>query len=173
MSKPRIDKQIFNILKNTDDPDYTGYFITEVGKAKIEYIFSKGTANLIVFLSALYPNSGKRFQRWSYANTVDCSILCLMDPMFEITGDKTWGYYYGTKEIDYRKNIAELIKKIAKKNDIQLCNTIIVGDSNAGTAAIFVHRLLPETGCIVINPQLKRTKYSNHLEKTLGFELDD
>lgn len=168
----RINKSTFDRQTEVKLPNTDGYYRSNWDNVEIEYIFLKGNDKLIVFFSALYPGSGKRFQRWTYANHIKETVICLMDPRCSIIQDKNQGYYYGTNEKDYRMVVANFIMKVATNVEIDYENIWLVGDSNAATAALFINKYINKSNCIAINPQVTWPRYSEKLQNILKTELN-
>lgn len=156
-------------------------FYTLLGSARIEGFFHKGSASkLYVMFNGSRSRSGgsaaaplPAFSRWSWYKETDASLLSLEDPMYYTFPDCTLGWYYGTKDEDYRAYCAQCIKKIAELLNIENENIVLYGSSGGGTAAIGVSRYLPGCCAVAINPQifLDRYPYSEELEKITGMDL--
>lgn len=156
-------------------------FYTLLGSARIEGFFHQGTAReMYVMFDGSRSRSGGRglaplpsFPRWSWYKETDASLISIEDPMFYTFPQCTLGWYYGTKDEDYRQYCAQCIRKIADLLQIENENIILYGSSGGGTAAIGVSRYLPGCSVVAINPQifLDKYPYSEELEKIAGMKL--
>ena len=156
-------------------------FYTQMGSARIEGFFHKGnTPKLYVMFDGSRSRSGGRavaplpsFSRWSWYKETDASLISLEDPMYYTFPDCTLGWYYGTKDEDYRRYCAQCIRKIAELLHIENEDIILYGSSGGGTAAIGVSRYISGCSIVAINPQifLDKYPYSEELEKITGMKL--
>lgn len=156
-------------------------FYTLLGSARIEGFFHQGNmSKLYVMFDGSRSRSGGRdlaplpsFSRWSWHKQTDASLVSIEDPMFYTFPQCTLGWYYGTKDEDYRQYCAQCIDKIADLLHIENDDIILYGSSGGGTAAIGVSRYLPGCTVVAINPQifLDMYPYSEELEKITGMRL--
>ena len=156
-------------------------FYTLLGSARIEGFFHQGNmSKLYVMFDGSRSRSGGRglaplpsFSRWSWHKQTDASLVSIEDPMFYTFPQCTLGWYYGTKDEDYRQYCAQCIGKIADLLHIENDDIILYGSSGGGTAAIGVSRYLPGCTVVAINPQifLDMYPYSEELEKITGMRL--
>lgn len=156
-------------------------FYTLLGSARIEGFFHQGNiSKLYVIFDGSRSRSGGRdlaplpsFSRWSWHKQTDASLVSIEDPMFYTFPQCTLGWYYGTKDEDYRQYCAQCIGKIADLLHIENDDIILYGSSGGGTAAIGVSRYLPGCTVVAINPQifLDMYPYSEELEKITGMRL--
>lgn len=156
-------------------------FYTQLGSARIEGFFHQGNmSKLYVMFDGSRSRSGGRnlaplpsFSRWSWHKQTNASLVSIEDPMFYTFPQCTLGWYYGTKDEDYRQYCAQCIGKIADLLHIENDDIILYGSSGGGTAAIGVSRYLPGCTVVAINPQifLDMYPYSEELEKITGMRL--
>lgn len=156
-------------------------FYTLLGSARIEGFFHQGNmSKLYVMFDGSRSRSGGRdlaplpsFSRWSWHKQMDASLVSIEDPMFYTFPQCTLGWYYGTKDEDYRQYCAQCIGKIADLLHIENEDIILYGSSGGGTAAIGVSRYLPGCSVVAINPQifLDMYPYSEELEKITDMRL--
>lgn len=172
-------KEFFVSEENTPLPAVR--FYTLLGSARIEGFFHRGKrqALYVMFNGSRTRSGGKglaplpSFSRWSWFTDTDASFVSLEDPMFYKFPECTLGWYYGTKNEDYRKCCAQCISKIAELLEIEDKDIVLYGSSGGGTAAIGVSRYLPGCSVVAINPQifLEKYPYSEELEKITGMKL--
>lgn len=156
-------------------------FYSLIGSARIEGFFHRGKRKTlyVMFNGSRTRNGGKAlaslpsFSRWSWFTDTDASFISLEDPMFYKFPECTLGWYYGTKNEDYRKYCAQCISKTAELLEIENSDIVLYGSSGGGTAAIGVSRYLPGCSVVAINPQLflEKYPYSEELEKITCMKL--
>lgn len=156
-------------------------FYTRIRSARIEGFFHKGKSSVlyVMFGGSRTRSGGKAlaplpsFYRWSWYQETDASLVSLEDPMFYTFPECTLGWYYGTKEEDYRQYCARCIGKIAELLNIENRDIVLYGSSGGGTAAIGVSRYLTGCSVVAINPQifLEKYPYTEELENITGMKL--
>ena len=156
-------------------------FYTRIGSARIEGFFHRGKIpGLYVMFDGSRTRSGGKslaplpsFSRWSWYHFTDSSLVSFEDPMFYTFPDCTLGWFYGTKEEDYREYTARCIKKIADLLNIENQDIVLYGSSGGGTAALGVSRYLPGCSAVAINAQLLPEKYpyARELEQITGIDI--
>lgn len=128
--------------------------------ARFECFFHKGKKDkfFIIFGGARTKNNNKRkipmFSRWSYYNYCDYSLLSIEDPMYYDNDDLLLGWFYGTKNINYRQTAARIADKLIKHLNIKKENVCLMGSSGGGTVAIHTAALLGYGTAVAINCQL-------------------
>lgn len=174
------DPKEFSVSEeNRDLPDTR--FYTLIGSARIEGFFHRGEIpGLYVMFDGSRTRSGGKslaplpsFSRWSWYNFTDTSLVSLEDPMFYTFPECTLGWFYGTREEDYREYTARCIKKIADLLNIENKDIVLYGSSGGGTAAVGVSRYLPGCSAVAINAQLLPEKYpyARELEQIVGIDI--
>jgi len=171
-SKRREFQSIEELDEITD-----GAFSITLGTAKFNCIFKKAIIKkLYVFLqgrhSSEHPLNQPEYSRWSYYSQLGCYTLTVSDPM-NLLG-YSLGWYWGTKNEDYRSYLAEICKYIANKFGIQKENIIFYGSSGGGTAAIHLSSLLEGSTAIALNPQtsvFERYDSASILQKKIQYDL--
>lgn len=156
-------------------------FYSQIGSARIEGFFCRGSIPVlyVMFDGSRTRKGGKdlaplpSFSRWSWYKDTNASLLSLEDPMYYTFPSCTLGWFYGTKDEDYRKYCAVCIRKIAELLGIKNNKIVLYGSSGGGTAAIGVSRYLPGCSVVAINPQLILEKYPylEELEKIIGVDI--
>lgn len=83
------------------------------------------------------------------------------------------GWFYGTKEEDYREDCAQCIKKIASLLGLENQDIVLYGSSGGGTAAIGTSKYLRGCSVVAINPQLFFENYpdTGDFEDSTGIQL--
>lgn len=165
--------------ENRNLPDTRFYSL--IGSARIEGFFHRGKKPglYVMFDGSRTRNGGKSlaplpsFSRWSWYKYTDVSLVSLEDPMFYTFPECTLGWFYGTRDEDYREYCARCIKKIADLLNIENKDIVLYGSSGGGTAAIGVSRYLPGCSVVAINAQLLLEKYpyARELEEIAGIDI--
>ncbi|MDE6202659.1 MAG: hypothetical protein K2G19_04210 [Lachnospiraceae bacterium] len=106
----------------------------------------------------------KYFNRWSWANLIDANVLNILDPMYFLYHNLPIGWYWGTSDIDFRQEMAILIKKTASALQIPFSNIVLYGSSAGGTAAIYTAHYIPGCTAVALNPQVRPWKHEWHEE---------
>lgn len=153
-------------------------FFTNIGSAHFEGFFNKGTDNyLIVFFDGARTAGDRntfapipRFLSWSWYSRCSSSILSLEDPMYYLFDECALGWFYGTKEENFREYAARIIKKIADNLGVPYSNIILYGRSGGGTSAIGVSDFIDGCSSITVNMQvdIKSYFYTEFFEKSTG-----
>lgn len=170
----------FSVEKETENLPDTRFY-TQIGSARIEGFFHRGNipALYVMFDGSRTRKGGKAlaplpsFSRWSWYKDTNASLVSLEDPMYYTFSECTLGWYYGTKDEDYRQYCAQCIGRIAELLHIKNADIVLYGSSGGGTAAIGVSRYLPGCSVVAINPQLLLEKYpySEDLERIIGIGI--
>ena len=117
--------------------------------------YKKGTF-LYTFLNGAISTRGEfpKFGRWSYYSYIDGSMFNISDPMLELYEDLHLGWYYGTKDVNFRKLVAEIVDKIASVIGVTSENVVFYGSSGGGSATLECSSYLKGSKTVSINPQL-------------------
>lgn len=130
---------------------------------------------LIVVLNGFITTNYPEFKRWSWYPFLQGSMLNIADPMCKEYDDLKLGWYYGNKDIDYRKIIAEIIVKIANFLSIPKNQIIIYASSGGGAVCPEIASIIGN-GCtsIAINPQIRLDNfiYYPNFKKITGLNLE-
>lgn len=160
-------------LESFDGNVNPGQYTIVVDEVEFNCFYKQGSDKfLYVFLSGAAINPAI-FQRWSW--NPHGSTLAIADPMTTVH-NLNLGWYYGTKDKDYRNLCSKIIKHIANNLDVNYSNIILYGSSGGGTSAIHISRYVE--GCVVvaINPQIdihSLQKSVDNIEKIMGLKIDD
>lgn len=154
-----------------------GRFYTILEKVKFECFFhyKQGKPLYVVLNGARKFDVGHTviFSRWSYYKFMNGSMLNIADPMLDLYPNLRLGWYYGSKEINFRKLIAELVSKIAEIYSIRNSDIIFVGSSGGGAAIIECASYIKGAKAVAINPQIVLSEYgyANEFTKITGNDL--
>lgn len=153
----------YNYLKDIVSLE-SGEYSVSVEDVKLRFLFQrKNSQRLYVFLNGVYgsktPERKYLYQRWSWSSLTDASVLNILDPMYLENESLLIGWYYGTKEIDYRQKISLLIRWVANEIGVQYKDIILYGSSAGGTAAIYSAHYIPGCTVVAINAQLRPWRY--------------
>lgn len=131
-----------------------------INGTKFECMFKKGKNDkLWVFPSAARTRANGRaniplFERWSYYNILQDSILCVSDPMYYDYPELNCGWFWGNDEHNYREYLAQIVSKIVEYLEINKDNVIFMGVSAGGTTSIHTAAIFGHGTAISINGQL-------------------
>ncbi len=131
---------------------------------------------LYVFLNGAITgedSSLPMFGRWTYYKFMDGSILNISDPMYRIYDKLKLGWYYGNKETNLQKILADFVLNIAGIIGVKQSNIIFFGSSGGGYASIACASYIPDAKSIAINPQiiLQEYGYSREYTEVTGIRL--
>ena len=153
-------------------------FFTNIGSAHFEGFFNKGSDNtLIVFFNGARTGGNRyalvsipRFTSWSWHVKCQSSILSFEDPMYYLYDECTLGWFYGTKDENFREYAAKIIKKVADNLQIPYSNIILYGRSGGGTAAVGVSDFIKGCSTVSVNMQIdfEHYYYTEFFEKITG-----
>ncbi len=140
----------FNI--NYNSGQFEGLFLPKIGSNN----------KLFVCLSGARMASKKtlpHLQRWKWNSRFPGSTLYLSDPSFRYNSKLNLGWYIGTKEKNWLKNLAEIIEILAYKQGLKSSDVVLYGSSAGGFAAMKLTELIEGAVAIAINPQTNVTMY--------------
>ncbi|MDE7363236.1 MAG: hypothetical protein K2N38_15040 [Oscillospiraceae bacterium] len=149
----RID--IENIMELPD-----GKIRIDINGARFECFFHSGSTKkmYVVFNGARLMKDGQmnpipRFSRWSYHAFSEYTWLSIDDPTYFDNDNVICGWYYGTRDKNYREYAAYLVGKICDFLNIEKDNVYFFGGSAGGTAAIHIAVLFGHGVALSINGQ--------------------
>lgn len=160
---PFLVGSISTLSDNSELPE--GRLSVEFPGGTIEsfYVSNKSSPYLyVLFSGARDPNkhSLPKFDRWTWAEKFDASILCISDPTLALDQDRlNIGWYLGTENNDYLTHIATWVNHVASRLGILKERIISYGSSAGGFASIMLAGRLRKSVAIAINPQLDVFKY--------------
>lgn len=99
-----------------------------------------------------------RFLKHSWHGFLKGHLLSIEDPMY-VKSDIPVGWFYGTKEKDYREVTADLVKKIAERIGVPNEHILFYSISSGGTAGLYIASKIPGSVAIASNPQLDITNF--------------
>lgn len=156
-------------------------FFTNIGSAHFEGFFNKGTDNsLIVFFDGARTAGNMytvveipKFVSWSWYSKCSSSIISFEDPMYYLHDELLLGWFYGTKEENFREYAARIIKKVADNLGIPYSNVILYGRSGGGTTAVGVSDFIEGCSSVSVNMQIdiENYYYTPHFERITGIKL--
>ena len=100
------------------------------------------------------------FSRGRWANDLLCNGIWYFDPTVYL-GEATIGWYYGTNQRWYLKDIAEIIRHILQKWNITMENTVFSGSSGGGFSSILLASMLKGKAA-AMNPQFNAANFHAH-----------
>ncbi|MDQ1316503.1 MAG: hypothetical protein QG588_150 [Candidatus Poribacteria bacterium] len=153
------------------------YRITENGvHFDIFCNFKKTADTLVVFgQSALMQDSVSLpvFRRWSWSREIEHSVIVLNDPTLYLSKELEAGWFIGTKEHDYTKTMAKIIKKLAFLSGIESSNIIFIGASAGGFTSMTMASHIKGSSCVVDVPQTNLLTYlhTKEIDKIARFSF--
>jgi len=154
---------ISNLNDTSELPD--GRLSVEFSGGTIESFYVRNESSpylFVLFSGARDPNKHPlpKFDRWTWAEKFDASILCISDPTLKLDQDRlNIGWYLGTEENDYLTHIAVWVSFVSSRLGIPTERVISYGSSAGGFASIMLASRLKKSAAIAINPQLDVFKY--------------
>jgi len=91
------------------------------------------------------------FQRHSWQNQFEESVIYFADPTFYIDSKLAAGWFMGTEDDWYLKTICEIIKKIVENRNIKYENILFYGTSSSGFAAVMLATMIKDSTALVGN----------------------
>ncbi|NRT80231.1 hypothetical protein [Clostridium beijerinckii] len=142
-----------------------GRFDTEIDGAHFECFYQASEYNyLYVVLDTMRDDKTiakgplPRFHKWSWSTFLKGHLLSIEDPMY-FESDISVGWFYGTKERDYRDATAKLVMRVAKRLCIPNEHIIFYSVSSGGTSGLFTAEKISGSVAIASNPQLDLTRF--------------
>lgn len=153
----------------------SGRFSLTTNNATYEcFIRASKAKRLFVMLSgAGRQNSDINFARVSWGGQLNGITLNVEDPMYIRHPGLAVGWYYGTAQVSYMDEIAEMARRISHANGIQARDIIFVGSSAGGTAALYLADAVKGSTCLAMNPQVipARYHYAGKFKEITGIDL--
>lgn len=160
------EPQIFNSFQNFESSlTNCGLFNIEHNNGFFEGLFiPKAGSNNKLFVCLSGARAGSKsvlphIQRWKWNQKFKGSTLYISDPSFRYNQNLSLGWYIGTQEHDWLKDLAELIKIFAYKQNLKSSDVILYGSSAGDYAAMKLTELIEGSVAIAINPQTDIRKY--------------
>ena len=163
----------FNINHNSGQ--FEGLFIPKAGDNNKLFVCLSGAR---VASKNVLPH----LQRWKWNSRFPGSTLYLSDPSFRYNPQLSLGWYVGTKEKNWLKDLAEIIEIFAHKQGLSSSDVILYGSSAGGFASMKLTEIIEGAVAIAINPQTNVMMYipsfvksflrSNFDTENLGFNND-
>ncbi|MCM1231289.1 MAG: hypothetical protein NC489_14305 [Ruminococcus flavefaciens] len=153
----------------------TGRFDTNFQGLYLEcFAFIKENAPLYIMLNGAGDAGKASFSRWSYYKYSKGSILCISDPMIKMFNGLTLGWYYGTKDCDFREVIVHFVKKIASILKVNNKDIVFFGSSGGGAPVFECASGILGAKAVAINPQivLKEYSYAEKFSMITGNDLE-
>ena len=110
------------------------------------------------------------FQRFSWSDDVDYSIMSFLDPTIQESNNLGIGWFQGTKDNYALDKLIVLLKNIFKANKILQKDILFFGSSAGGFSVLKLANVFVDSKIVVINPQIYIYKYSkNEYEKLISY----
>jgi hypothetical protein len=149
-----------------------GRFVVDIENVPFHAYFERANdKRLFVLLSGAAPGgkkSGPHFERRGLGWLLPGSILCISDPTLELSEAISLGWYVGTSEKDYTRQMAKLVDRVATELGLSHSDIFFYASSGGGFAALMCARFLPGANCIVVNPQIDLARHHREHRKQLA-----
>lgn len=132
------------------------------------YVFFNGAAGL----DGMQKD---KYQRWSWGSLVDANVLNILDPMYSQYENLPIGWYWGSKDLDYRQIVSDMIMKVADMLEVPYSNIILYGSSAGGTASIYMAHYIKGCTAVALNPQIRPWKHEWHdkFKSIVGIDTEE
>ncbi len=136
------------------------------------YMDLKESKKLVIMLPGATnrTKSIKNFQRYSWTDDFNCSVVSFIDPTINEYNDLSIGWYQGTKNNYLVPKLAQVIKELINKLDINEKDVLLFGSSAGGFTSLQLANYFLQATIIVINPQVYLNHYTHtHFERLLNY----
>ncbi len=172
--KPQLNR---SLLSNLDHirRDATGNEIYKLYTGKLTYQYNINDLKFIFFahmkeknkeLTIMLPGAVNRnkniynFQRYSWSQDIDGSVISFLDPTVEESNELTIGWFQGNEKKYAIPVLVKLIKDLLIANNIKESNLTLFGSSAGGFSSLKIADEFPNSRVMVINPQTRIFNYS-------------
>lgn len=159
---------------DSSDKFPTGRFDMVFRGIRLEcFLHIKQGKPLYIMLNGANSEKETRFSRWSYFSFCQGSVLCIADPMLKMYECLSLGWYYGKDELNLRRVVADFVKDLAERINVDNEDIVFVGSSGGGAATFECASYLPGSKAAAINPQivLKEYYYAEEFSQITGNDL--
>ncbi|GAB3548548.1 hypothetical protein GCM10027404_12610 [Arthrobacter tumbae] len=102
------------------------------------------------------------FHRWEWSGDVNASVMVVNDPTLYLGESLEAGWWIGTPERDYAREMAEIVSALAKRLGFSAENVIFYGDSVGGYSSLHMAACLPGSKAVVDSPQIDLRQCQQH-----------
>lgn len=174
---PNIKHSIVNNSKTLEFiKGKQSYSVIENGIVFDFFLDYKANKKMVIMLpGAINRDRGiYNFQRFSWSDDVDYSLLTLLDPTIQDSNNLGIGWFQGTKENYALPKLINLLKNILKINKILEKEVSFFGSSAGGFSVLNLANSFLNSKIIVINPQIYIYKYSkDEYEKLISYSYEE
>lgn len=170
---PNIKHNVLNNSKNFQfiKGKHT-YSIIENGTVFDFFLDYKEGQKIVIMLPGAINRDKNinNFQRFSWSDDVDYSIMSFLDPTIQESNNLGIGWFQGTKDNYALDKLIVLLKNIFKANKILQKDILFFGSSAGGFSVLKLANVFVDSKIVVINPQIYIYKYSkNEYEKLISY----
>ncbi len=170
-----VPKKLTNLLGKMTHVNRTKYSRYDLLKGKYTYQYFLDKLNILFYadmktdsnkLTVMLPGAVNRsktiynFQRYSWSDSVDGSVISFLDPTVDESNDITIGWFQGDDESYAMPVLVDLIRKILTANNLHDSKLTIFGSSAGGFSSLKIADEFPNSRVIVVNPQTHIFNYS-------------
>jgi len=138
--------------------------------------FKKESTKLVVMLQGAIDRTKMTlpvFQRWSWAEDIDASVLILNDPTL-FGNTLKLGWWQGNEDLYAMSSACEFIKMVTDKLGYSLKDILLFGSSAGGFVSLMIAGQLKGSMAIVNNPQTNLLEYhEKHIQLLLQTKFRD
>ena len=166
-----VPNRVLGNLINVNRTSFNRYDLLE-GEYTYAYLFKnlrlnfyghikKNSKKLTIMLPGAVNRSKTiyNFQRHSWSDDVEGSVISFLDPTVSEQNDITIGWFQGDKDIYAVPVLIDFIKTILKLNDTVEENLTILGSSAGGFSALKIADSFLNSRIVAINPQTRVYNY--------------
>lgn len=111
------------------------------------------------------PIDPPHFHRWRWPELFDESVIVFADPMIFWDENISIGWMIGDANQWYIETLSEIIKKLAKNQNVINDNILFFGSSGGGFISVCLATLIKHSKVLVNNSQFSILNYKQHLVK--------
>lgn len=168
-----VAHKFFSDLESLDFyPGKATYEVLSEDNAFDFYLDKKSPDKLVIMLPGATNRTKaiKNFQRYTWTDDFNCSVLSFLDPTISEYNDLSIGWYQGTVDNYLIPKLQRVISALISKLGVAEEDVLLFGSSAGGFASLKLADSFVRSTVIVINPQIYLNKYTRtHFEKLLKY----
>lgn len=138
------------------------------------YLNYKKNRKLLVMLPGMTNRSKGvyNFQRYTWANSIDTSLMIFLDPTIKEDNELSIGWFQGDANYYALLGLIDIIKDFIKTENLNESDIFFFGSSGGGFSSLQLANTFPYASIIVINPQIKlKSFYKKEYELLLDYSF--
>jgi hypothetical protein len=136
------------------------------------FVDNKKSKKVVIMLPGATDRSKtiKNFQRHSWSDDFNCSVVSFIDPTINEYNDLSIGWYQGSVGNYLIPKLAIAISTLIKSLGVCESDVLFFGSSAGGFASLKLADYFPKTTVVVINPQIYLNHYTHtHYQKLISY----